>query len=506
VRIHAAAFAAGLCGVVISLHLSPTPASEGKASTAAPATGRPATEAGRPATEAGRPATEAGRSLAHAILKQLIEINTTDSAGNVTTAAEAMAQRFLAAGFASSDVVIAGPNDRKKNLVVRLHGTGRHRPVLLMGHLDVVEARREDWSTDPFRLVEQGGYFYGRGTLDMKGPDAILVASLIRLKEEGFRPTRDVILALTADEEGGCCNGMAWLLSTHRELVDAEFALNQDDYSVILENGRPLYFRIDASEKLYADYRLEVTSRGGHSSEPVADNAIYTLTHGLDRLASYEFPFELNNVTRAYYERMATVAGGQRGGEMRALLQNPREDEAIRRLRRTPEDYWVTHTTCVATRLEAGHANNALPQRAQAVVNCRILPGHSPREVQQTLRTVLADPAIAVRYIESDGQVIDRAPVSQAFAPPPLLPQMLTPLEKLVGETWPNLKVIPFMSPGASDAAHTCAAGIPTYTFAPLAADPSDDREHGRDERLGIDTFYQGNEFLRRYLERLTAQ
>ena len=465
-----------------------------------------APRAGATAGAAPQAVPAAGGALAHAILKQLVEINTTDSVGNVTTAAEALAQRFLAAGYPVADVVVAGPNDRKKNLVVRLHGSGRHRPVLLMGHLDVVEARREDWSTDPFKLIEKDGYFYGRGTLDMKGPDAIAAAAMIRLKQEGFRPARDVILALTADEEGGCCNGMKWLLSTHRELVDAEFALNQDDYSVIPENGRPLYFRIDASEKLYADYQLEVTSPGGHSSEPVPDNAIYTLTHGLDRLAAYGFPFELNNVTRAYYERMSAMVGGERGAEMRGVLQTSPGDDPSRRGRGTQEDYWVTHTTCVATRLEAGHANNALPQRAQAVVNCRILPGHSPQEVQRTLRTVVADPQIKVRYITSDGRVFDRAPASEAFAPPPLLPQMLTPLEKLVDETWPKLKVIPFMSPGASDAVHTSAAGIPTYTFAPLAVDPRDDREHGRDERLGIDTFYQGNEFLRRYLMQLTAQ
>ena len=509
----AAAFAAWLCGALLmqgaasEACASQADASQSGASQDHASRNR-ASQSGASESEStsSTSAPEPARSLAHAILKQLIEINTTDSVGNVTSAAQAMAQRFRAAGFAGGDVVVAGPNERKKNLVVRLHGTGRHRPVLLMGHLDVVEARREDWSTDPFKLIEKDGYFYGRGTLDMKGPDAILAATLIRLKEAGFRPTRDVILALTADEEGGCCNGMTWLMRTHRELVDAEFALNQDDYSVILENGRPLYFRIDASEKLYADFQLQVTSPGGHSSEPVADNAIYTLTHGLNRLAAYEFPFELNNVTRAYYERMASVAAGQRAAETRALLHTPVDRDAIRRLSHNPEDYWVTHTTCVATRLEAGHANNALPQRAQAVINCRILPGHSPEEVQQTLRRVVANPAIEVRYITSDGRVVDSAPASQAFAPPPVLPQMLTPLEKVVDETWPNLKVIPFMSPGASDAARTSAAGIPTYTFAPLAVDPSDDREHGRDERLGVETFYQGNEFLRRYLERLTTQ
>jgi acetylornithine deacetylase/succinyl-diaminopimelate desuccinylase-like protein len=444
-------------------------------------------------------------ALAHDIIKQLVEINTTDSVGSVTTAAQAMAKRFRDAGFAAADVFVGGPQERKKNVVVRLRGTGQNKPVLLMGHLDVVEARREDWSTDPFKLIEKDGYFYGRGSLDMKGPDAIMAATLIRLKREGYRPSRDVILALTADEEGGCCNGMEWLVKEHRALVDAQFALNGDDYSVILENGRPLFFQIDASEKLYADYRLTVTNRGGHSSEPVPDNAIYTLTHGLDRLAAFEFPFELNNITRTYYQRVVARERGQRAADIRALLRTPPDPTAIRRLGRSPSDYALMRTTCVATRLEAGHANNALPQRAEAVVNCRILPGHSPQEVQRTLRSVLADPAIRVSYITSDGRMVDAAPSTRSFAPPPLLPQMLTPLERLVDETWPGLAVIPVMSVGASDAVHTSAAGIPTYTFAALAVDPNDDREHGRDERLGVETFYQGNEFLYRYLKRLTA-
>jgi acetylornithine deacetylase/succinyl-diaminopimelate desuccinylase-like protein len=461
--------------------------------------------AAQPSATVGPAADSQARSLAHAILKELIEINTTDSVGNVTTAAQAMARRLRAGGFPDTDVAVLGPEDRKHNLVVRLRGAGRHPPVLLMGHLDVVEARREDWSTDPFRLIEKDGYFYGRGALDMKGPDAIMVASLIRLKREGFQPSRDVILALTADEEGGCCNGIDWLLRNERALVDAQFALNQDDYSLILEHGRPLYFRIDASEKVYADYQLLVISRGGHSSEPVPGNAIYTLAHGLDRLAAYSFPFELNNVTREYYRRMAGIEGGQRGADMRAVARTPPDGEAIGRLSGDVVEYPVTHTTCVATRLEAGHANNALPQRAQAVVNCRILPGHSPREVQQTLIAVLADPAIRVRYIASDGAFVDTAPQARGFAPPPLLPEMLTPLERVVGEMWPGLKVIPFMSPGASDAVYTSAAGIPTYTFAAVAVDPSDDREHGRDERLGIATFYQGNEFFYGYLKALSA-
>ncbi|HYL02613.1 MAG TPA: M20/M25/M40 family metallo-hydrolase [Steroidobacteraceae bacterium] len=444
--------------------------------------------------------------LAYAILKQLVETDTTDSSGNVTTAAEAVAGRFRAAGFAAADIRVDGPDPRKKNLVVRLHGRGLHKPVLLMGHLDVVEARREDWSTDPFKLIEKDGYFYGRGTLDMKGPDAIMVATLIALKQEGFQPARDVILALTADEEGGCCNGMSWLVRNHRELVEAEFALNQDDYSVILEQDRPVYFRLDASEKLYADYQLTVTSRGGHSAEPVADNAIYTLTRGLDRLAGYEFPFELNDVTREYFRRMAGSVRGERAADMRALLLTPPDPGAISRVSRDVVQYPVMRTTCVATRLEAGHANNALPQRAQAVVNCRILPGHSPLEIQQALSALLADPAITVRYLASDGHLLDQAPQQDAFAPPRLLPALMAPLERVVGEMWPGLKVIPYMSPGASDAEHTSAAGIPTYTFAGVAVDASDDREHGRDERLGVESFYRGNEFFYRLLKSVTAR
>jgi acetylornithine deacetylase/succinyl-diaminopimelate desuccinylase-like protein len=440
------------------------------------------------------------------MLEQLIAINTTDTPrGNVTTAAEAMAQRLRAAGFAAANIRVLGPSERKKNLVVRLRGTGQHRPVLLIGHLDVVEARREDWSTDPFQLVEKDGQLYGRGTLDMKGPDAIMLAALIRLRQEGFRPARDIILALTADEEGGAANGVQWLLEQHRELLDAQFALSGDDYSVLTENGRPLFFKLVASEKVYADFRLRVTNRGGHSSEPVPDNAIYTLTRALDRLATYEFPFELNAVTREYYRRLAAIESGQRAADMRAILHEPADPEALGRLSREPLDHSITHTTCVATRLDAGHANNALPQRAEAVVNCRILPGHSPEEVRQRLVQVLADPTITVSYLASDGALHDVAPAGSGFAPPPLLPEVMSPLDQLVAQTWPGLIVIPSMSAGASDATHTSAAGLPTYTFAPLTIDPNDDREHGRDERIGIASFYQANEFFYRYLRAVTA-
>ena len=461
-----------------------------------------------PGAEAAAPdAASASNALARELLAQLIAINTTDTPrGNVTTAAEAMAQRLRDAGFAAEDIQVLGPSERKKNLVVRLRGAASHKPVLLIGHLDVVEARREDWSTDPFQLVEKDGDFYGRGTLDMKGPDAIMLAALIRLKHEGWRPARDIILALTADEEGGGANGVEWLLEHHRPLVDAQFVLSGDDYSVLTENGRPLFFKLVASEKVYADFQLRVTNKGGHSSEPVPDNAIYTLTRGLDRLAAHEFPFELNAVTREYYRRLSQIESPERAAVMRGILRDPPDQEALARLSQDAVDHSITRTTCVATRLEAGHANNALPQRAEAVVNCRIMPGHAPEEVRQRLLQVLSDPAITVSYLASDGTLLDEAPAKGGFAPPPLLPEVLAPLDQLVAETWPGLKVIPAMSAGASDATHTSAAGLPTYTFSPLTIDPNDDREHGRDERIGVASYYQANEFFYRYLKRVTSR
>lgn len=454
---------------------------------------------------------ESPNALARSIFQELIEINTTDSVGNVSTAAEAMARRLRAAGFAESDLALLGPNARKKNLVVRFHGTGqrtlarRPLPVLLIGHLDVVEARREDWTTDPFKFVEKDGYFYGRGTQDMKDGDAIMVTTLIRLKKEGFKPDRDIILALTADEEGGSSNGVEWLFQHHRELVDAEFVLNHDGSSVVSDHGKPLYYELDGTEKVYGDYQLMVTNPGGHSSLPVPDNAIYALAAGLGRLEKYEFPFELNSVTRGYYEQMATIETGQRAADMRAILRNPPDPAAMARLSQDAIDHSIMRTTCVATRLEGGHANNALPQRATAVVNCRILPGHSPEEVRQDLIHVLADPRIAVRYIDDNGQVQEKASGRKGFPPPPLNPVIMKPLEALVSKDWPGLKVVPNMSVGASDGVWTSAAGLPTYTITGIDIDKDNERAHGRDERLGVESFYKGNEFYYQYLKALTS-
>jgi acetylornithine deacetylase/succinyl-diaminopimelate desuccinylase-like protein len=446
----------------------------------------------------------ATRQLSHDIFKELIEINTTDSVGNVTTAAEAMAKRLRDAEFPASDIEVLGPNDRKKNMVARLHGTGKKKPVLLIGHLDVVEARREDWTTDPFQFIEKGGYFYGRGTQDMKDGDAILMTVLIRMKEEGYKPERDIILALTADEEGGRFNGVDWLLKNHRDLIDAEFVLNPDGGGLTTVDGKPQMMEVDATEKLYADYQLTVTNVGGHSSLPVPDNAIYHLADGLGRLEHYEFPVQLNYVTRAYYEKLAATTIGQRAEDIKAILKTPPDPGAVERLSKDAVDHSKLRTTCVATRLQAGHANNALPQMAQAIVNCRIAPGSSAEDVRAKLVEIVADPKISVKYIGAIGAVEDRPRERLASAPPPLLPEVFQPLERVVEEMWPGTPVIPTMSTGASDGVYTNAAGLPTYGISGVGIDRYDVRAHGKDERVEAESFYKGVDFYYRYLKALT--
>jgi acetylornithine deacetylase/succinyl-diaminopimelate desuccinylase-like protein len=449
---------------------------------------------------------DATRTLSHDIFKELIEINSTDSVGNVTEASEAMAHRFRDAGFAEADIHILGPNERKKNLVVRVHGTGKHKPLLLIGHLDVVEARREDWTTGPFTFVEKDGFYYGRGTQDMKSGDAIMVTTLIRFKKEGYTPDRDIILALTADEEGGKSNGVDWLIKNHRDLVDAEIVFNHDGGGILSDHGKPVMMMVDATEKLYADFQLSVTNPGGHSSLPRPDNAIYALADGLSRLERYQFPFELNEVTRAYYERIAQVEKPERAADMKAILKNPPDADAVARLSRDPIDNSTLHTTCVATRLAAGHANNALPQRAEAIVNCRIEPGHSAEEVRQELLKILADPKIAVRYVNGLGDIAGDAPDRKSFPPPPLRRDVFAPLEKITSEMWPGVPVIPDMATGASDGVYTMGVGVPTYQIGGIAVDRDDIRAHGRDERLGVDSFYKGVDFYYRYLKAVTSE
>jgi acetylornithine deacetylase/succinyl-diaminopimelate desuccinylase-like protein len=446
------------------------------------------------------------RKLAHDIFKQLIEINTTDSVGSVTAASEAMAARLRDAGFPESDVHVLGPNERKKNVVARLHGSGRHRPVLLIGHLDVVEAHREDWTTDPFQFVEKDGYFYGRGTTDMKDGDAIMTATLIRLKKEGFIPDRDIILALTADEEGGTSNGVDWLIKNQRDLINAEFVLNHDGGGVLMVNGKPTLMEVDATEKLYGDFVLTATNPGGHSSLPVPDNAIYELADALNRLAKFQFPFELNNITRAYYERMAQSETGQRSADMKAILNTPPDLDAVARLSKDPIDNSLMHTTCVATRLNGGHANNALPQRAQANVNCRIEPGHSLEEIRLTIEKAVADPKIKVQFRENNNQLLDHGSDRHSYVPPAPRQEVFSAIDKVVAGMWPGIPVLPAMSTGASDGVYTNAAGMPTYAVSGVAYDRDDIRAHGKDERERAESFYRGVDFYYQFLKEVTKQ
>src|SRR6267142_1137261 len=368
------------------------------------------------------------KQLAHDIFKQLIEINTTDSVGNVTTAAEAMAKRLRDAGFAEGDIKVAGPNDRKKNLVARFRGTGKRKPLLFIGHLDVVEALRADWTTDPFEFIEKDGYFYGRGTEDMKEGDAILVTNFIRLKNEGYLPDRDLILALTADEEGGSSNGVDWLLREHRDWIDAEYCINLDGGEFEKDKDKRLLAGIQASEKVYVDFQFESRNPGGHSSIPSPDNAIYHLAGALARLQSFSFPVRINEITRNYFERNAALTTGQAAADLRAVAHQPPDNAAVQRLSANPYLNSLLHTTCVATMLSGGHAPNALPQTARANVNCRIFPGADPQEVLHTLERVANDPKVRVSVVAQTGPDGKVTPVV-AVPPSPLLPELTLAME-----------------------------------------------------------------------------
>src|SRR6184192_161690 len=429
----------------------------------------------------------ADRGLAREVFKQLIEINTTDSLGNTPRAARAMAQRLLAAGFPAADVrVLIGPDATHGNLVARYRGTGTGgRPIVVFAHLDVVPARRTDWSVDPFTFLEKDGYFYGRGTTDDKVGDAILVADFIRLKRAGFRPTRDLILVLTGDEEtaGGC---IAWLVSKHRDLIDAEFALNTDAGGGVLRDGRRVMFTVQASEKVYATYALAAVDKGGHSSLPrPADNPIYRLARVLQRLADYQFPVQLNEVSRAFFERSAAIETGQLADDMRGVLNDPPDSGPVARLSAVPFYNSKLRTTCVATMLAAGHAENALPQAARATVNCRILPGEPAAPIEATLTRFGGDDRITVSTVYT--------PVPSP--PSPLTPAIMGPLERLVADQFPGVPIVPVMEAGATDGLFLRNAGIPTYGVSAVFEDPNDIRAHGRDERIGVQSFYDALEF-----------
>jgi acetylornithine deacetylase/succinyl-diaminopimelate desuccinylase-like protein len=445
------------------------------------------------------------KQLAHDIFKQLIEINTTDSVGNVTTAAEALARRLRDGGFAEGDIKVSGPNERKKNLVARFRGTGSRKPILFIGHLDVVEALHSDWTTNPFEFIEKDGYFYGRGTEDMKEGDAILVTNFIRLKKEGYLPDRDLILALTADEEGGSFNGVDWLLREHRDWIDAEYCINLDAGEFEKDKNKRLLAGIQASEKVYVDFQFESLNPGGHSSVPSPDNAIYHLAGALARLQSHSFPLNINEITRSYFAQNAAMNTGQLSADMKAVAKQPPDPAAVQQLSVVPYYNSLLHTTCVPTLLSGGHAPNALPQTARANVNCRIFPGEDPEEVHKTLQSVVNDPRVSVSIVPQltpDGKAVPVVSVP----PSPLLPEVTQAMKKVLSVTWPGVPFVTTMSTGATDGKYTRIAGIPTYGISCMFFDRNDNREHGKDERVGVQDFYDGVDFNYKLIRELSSR
>lgn len=435
------------------------------------------------------------QQLARDIFKQLIEINTTEKNGS-SRAAQAMAERLRTAGFPESDLQIIGPNPKNLNLVARYRGSGAGKPVLFIVHLDVVEALPSDWSMDPFTFTERDGYFYGRGTTDIKCEAADLVANFIRLKKEGFVPSRDIILALTDDEESGDANGVRWLLADRRALIDAEYCINPDGGSGDMRKGKHVVMDVQTSEKTYLSFQLEVKNSGGHSSLPVKDNAIYRLAAGLVRLSKYDFPVRLNETTRMFFERTAGSESGQLKHDMMAILGTPLDTLAARRLSENSAYYnALLRTTMVPTMLSAGHAENALPQTARAVVNARLLPEDDADEVQSTLQRVLADSEIVLTRLNKPSP----GPVTL------LRKDVLDPLERITTDMWPGVVVTPVMSTGGTDGKPLRQAGIPVFGISGMFTDIDDVRAHGKDERIGVKEFYEGVEFMYRFIKMLTS-
>jgi acetylornithine deacetylase/succinyl-diaminopimelate desuccinylase-like protein len=430
------------------------------------------------------------------IYKQLVEINTTDSVGDTVKAAQAMAARLKAGGLPANDIHVLSSGPRKGDLVARLRGTGKLRPLLLVAHIDVVEAKRADWDFDPFKLQEVGGFFRGRGAIDDKAMASIFVANLIEYAKEGFKPDRDIILALTTDEElsDSPHDGAHWLIDHHRDLIDAGLAINEGGGGQ-LRDGKPVRMSVQLAEKIYQSYRLEVKDPGGHSATPRRDNAIYRLAQGLGRLAKFDFPVSLNAVTRAYFERVAATEQGEVAAAIKALLDGSTDAAALAPLSERPTMNNQIRTTCVATMLEAGHAENALPQTARATVNCRVMPGEPVDEVTRTLTGVIDDPKIAV------------IPIGKAVLSPPspLNPEVMSAVERIAAEMWPGVPVIPTMSAGYTDSRWLRNAGIPSYGVSGLFTDPGKSGVHGKNEQIGVKQLYDGKEFLYRLVKALAA-
>lgn len=438
---------------------------------------------------------ESEKQLAHDIYKQFIEIQSGFTTGSTTPVAEAAAARLKSAGFPDADIFLSGAIPKKGNLVVRYHGTGARKPLLLLAHIDVVEAKREDWSMDPFQFIEKDGFFYGRGTGDDKAQAAVWLANLIQYKKEGFKPDRDLIVALTADEEGGGpYNGVDWLLKNHRDLIDAEFALNEGGWGEE-SKGKKISNDLQVSEKYVLNFRFEVRNKGGHSSMPVRDNAIYHLAGGLQRLADFGFPLKTNEVTATYFQQMAKIETGPIRDDLGKVASGDRQ--AMERVAAASPAWNSTlRTTCVATMLEGGHAINALPQLAAATVNCRVLPEDSSEYVLSTLKKVVSDDQVNVRQLNED---FSKAPAS------PMRPDVLNAVSEITSRMWPGVPTVPIMVMGATDGRYLRSAGIACYGVQGFFMDRDDIRFHGRDERMGVESFYEGQAFLYELVKRLSS-
>jgi acetylornithine deacetylase/succinyl-diaminopimelate desuccinylase-like protein len=437
---------------------------------------------------------KADQQLAHDIYKEFVEIKSGFTTGATTPVAEAAAKYLKAAGFPASDIYIGGASPTKANLVFRYHGTGARKPILLLAHTDVVEARREDWSMDPFQFIEKDGYFYGRGTSDDKAQAAVWVATLIRFKREGFRPDRDIILALTADEEGGGpYNGVDWLIKNHRDLIDAEYCLNEGGWGE-LSDGKKVANDEQVSEKYVLNFRLEVRNKGGHSSMPVPDNAIYHLAGALYRLSTFGFSLKTNEVTAAYFAQLAKLETGPVKVDLAAVAKG--DAAAMQRVAAASPAWNSTlRTTCVATQLEGGHALNALPQLAAATVNCRVLPEDSAEQIEATLKKVINDDDVKLSLFAN----MTKGPAS------PLRPDIMKTIDRINDTVFPGVAVLPMMVMGATDGRYLRNANIPTYGVQGFFMERNDFRAHGRDERMGVQAFYEGQTFLYELVKALSS-
>lgn len=437
------------------------------------------------------------QSEARAILAELIAVNTTHAMGTAG-AARLVVARLKAAGFADADihVLTVDGHPGQDNVVVRLHGKGRGKPILYECHLDVVEAKPEDWSLPPFKLTEQDGYFYGRGAIDMKDEDTAVLVSLLRLKREGFVPDRDIIVAFTTDEEGGDANGVDWLMKAHRDLVDAGLAINAEDGGGGIQDGRRLGYGVETSEKAYVTYQMEVTNPGGHSSVPEPDNAIYRLATGLLKVQALQFPVKLNDTSRGFFRAQAAHQTGQMAEDMISVASANPDPSSLERLQDDPHWNPYLRTTCVATMVQAGHAENALPQRAAATIQCRMIPGDTQDGTLALIRQATHDPQVGLSVI---------AP-AEAEPESPLTPALTQTIKTVVGDMWPGVEVFPVMDVGASDALFSRVAGIPTYGLSGMFGDVADNRAHGRDERSAVQSFYEDVEFNYRLMKALSRE